>query len=519
MHGISDRRSLTLLIVVTVLVFMNGTAVGQAPDPRGSDTFDDVPLGHWADEAIGWAVADGITKGLGEGHFGLDGIVTRAQIMAFLYRTVNSVLGGSVGSRTLEGTLLISSDRISSDGSGNRELFGMNADGTNLQRLTRHTSVDGWASRSPDGTQIAFQSNRDGDFEIFVMDAAGTNVRQLTHNTVFDAGAVWSPDGTQIAFQSDRDGDFEIFVMDAAGTNVRQLTHNTVFDAGAVWSPDGTQIAFQSDRDGDFEVFVMDAAGANVQQLTDNTGSDGVPSWSPDGTQIAFQSDRNDDYEIFVMDAAGANVQQLTDNTGFDLRPCWSPDGTQIAFQSDRDGDVEIFVMDAAGANVQQLTHNDFYGDYISSEAWSSQPLSRGSDLFDDVPAGHWADEAIGWAVVNGIIDGGGHRFELDGTVSRAEIVTFLHRIVTFVHRMVGFLPDDPTVTGAEGTIVYQGVGGSDLFGDVPAEHNANRSIGWAAINGITSGIGQGRFDPDGTVTRAQIVTFLHRTVDLIESN
>lgn len=76
-----------------VLVFMAGTAVGQTADPRGSDTFDDVPVGHWADEAVGWAVAGGITKGVGEGRFGLDGIVTRAQIMTFLYRTAATLIG------------------------------------------------------------------------------------------------------------------------------------------------------------------------------------------------------------------------------------------------------------------------------------------------------------------------------------------------------------------------------------------------------------------------------------------
>lgn len=86
-------RYLKLLIVVTVLVFMAGTAVGQTADPRGSDTFDDVPVGHWADEAVGWAVAGGITKGVGEGRFGLDGIVTRAQIMTFLYRTAATLIG------------------------------------------------------------------------------------------------------------------------------------------------------------------------------------------------------------------------------------------------------------------------------------------------------------------------------------------------------------------------------------------------------------------------------------------
>ena len=59
---------------------------------------------------------------------------------------------------------------------------------------------------------------------------------------------------------------------------------------------------------------------------------------------------------------------------------------------------------------------------------------------------------------------------------------------------------------------------GSGFFDDIPVGHEADRQIGWAVTNRITSGVGQGRFDPDGTVTRAQIVTFLYRINNLLES-
>ena len=106
MRSFGLKRSggiLTSLVLVTVLAFSAGTAVGQTADPKGSDTFDDVPVGHWADEEIGWAVANGITVGVGGGRFDLNGIVNRAQIFTLLYRTVNllqdtpvSVLGSQL---------------------------------------------------------------------------------------------------------------------------------------------------------------------------------------------------------------------------------------------------------------------------------------------------------------------------------------------------------------------------------------------------------------------------------------
>ena len=62
--------------------------------------------------------------------------------------------------------------------------------------------------------------------------------------TSYDSAPAWSPDGRQIAFESNLDGDMEIYVMNADGTNVRQITHNTLWDEGPAWSPDGTKFVF-----------------------------------------------------------------------------------------------------------------------------------------------------------------------------------------------------------------------------------------------------------------------------------
>ena len=490
------RRAFVVLIAMALVVSLGGTTVARTEEPKGSDTFDDVPVGHWADEEIGWAVANGITVGVGEGRFDLDGVVNRAQIFTFLYRTINLLQGtpvtalgsdmfddvpvghwadeeigwavsngvvSGVSERVfdLEGTVsraemvtfiqrtvnLIQGRPVAtttgpdgailftSDQDGDFEIFVVNADGTNLRQLTNDPHYDDKPSWSPDGTRIAFQSDRDGDFEVFVMNADGTNVRQLTNNTHHDRLPSWSPDGTQIAFQSDRDGDFEVFVMNADGTNVRQLTNNTHHDWDPSWSPDGTQIAFDSDRDGDFEVFVMNADGTNVRQLTNNTHHDWVPSWSPDGTRIAFQSDRGRGRQVFVINADGTNEHQLTEEFSNHGYPSWSPDGTRIAFQSDRghSGNFEIYTMNADGTDRRRITNNTHH-DNLTSQAWSSRTLGGGSEFFNDVPGGHWADRAIGWAFTNGITSGvGGGLFGPDGTVTRAQIVTFLYRTVNLL--------------------------------------------------------------------------------------
>ena len=260
---------------------------------------------------------------------------------------------------------------FSSDRDGDFEIFVMNIDGTGVVQLTHNDALDWGGSWSPDGTRIAFVSDRDGDREILVMNADGTGVVQLTHNDALDFAPRWSPDGTRFVFSSDRDGDFEIFVMNADGTDPLRLTDNGSQEWTASWSPDGTQIAFDSDRDGDFEIFVMNADGTGVVQLTHNDALDWFPLWSPDGTRIVFESDPDDSLrtesafhstpDVVIVNADGTGVGRLT-HFGVDSGGSWSPDGTRIAFSSDRDGDREIFIIDAEAvqAGLGPVAHDDW---------------------------------------------------------------------------------------------------------------------------------------------------------------
>jgi len=95
----------------------------------------------------------------------------------------------------------------------------MNADGSRQTNLTNNQSPnplgDVFPAWSPDGRRIAFQSDRDGEFEIYVINADGSNLTRLTGNPAKDVFPAWSPDGSHIAFVSDRDGNAEIYVMNA----------------------------------------------------------------------------------------------------------------------------------------------------------------------------------------------------------------------------------------------------------------------------------------------------------------
>lgn len=195
---------------------------------------------------------------------------------------------------------------------------------------------------SPDGTKVALAAIGD----IYLMPIGGKPVN-LTRDRFLDTEPAWSPDGTRLAYSSDKGGDLlQLWVRDLATGQDRQLTRLSTQPMGASWSPDGSRIAFL-EVDGMWRraaVSVVDVATGRVSRIHESLFGPGTPTWSPDGRRVAvamvapysarFREGTN---QILTMSADGGGSRWFAPqpNLSIDSRggcgPEWSPDGTKMA--------------------------------------------------------------------------------------------------------------------------------------------------------------------------------------------
>jgi Tol biopolymer transport system component len=194
---------------------------------------------------------------------------------------------------------------------------------------------------------VAFAGDEDGDYDIYIQRLDGRRAINLTADSAADdRQPAYSPDGTQIAFRSERLGG-GIFLMGATGESVRRLTD---FGHHPSWSPDGSSLVISTEevmrpdqRFSTSELWIVDVATGETHQLS--PGDAIQPAWSPHGYRIAYWglSPEGSQRDLWTVPVGGGEPVAVTMDHPIDWCPAWSADGSMLYFLSDRGGSMNVW--------------------------------------------------------------------------------------------------------------------------------------------------------------------------------
>lgn len=224
------------------------------------------------------------------------------------------------------------------------------ADESDLVRLTDDPGTDVSGVWSPDGSRIAWESDRTGNFQIWMMNADGGSKQQVTQGPSVHGWAQWHPDGTRLLYwgYNPETGMHAISTADPDGGNVAVIVESGETLDRPVWSPQGDYISWGAQTDGNWDIWVATADGAQTWRLTHDAQMESNPLWRPDGSHIAYKVAPNKEYNLTIenflsmADGFDAPTVRVWDGIKSIQMNDWSPAGDKIAYTAE-------IVTDASG--------------------------------------------------------------------------------------------------------------------------------------------------------------------------
>ena len=241
--------------------------------------------------------------------------------------------------------------------SGNKEIFVMDYDGHNPQKVTNNGSINLKPDFAPSGKEIIYTSYKKGNPDLYRRELYTGLEARISSRPGLNAMGSFSPDGSRIAAVLTKDGNSEIYLLSKQGEELARLTRNSAIEVSPAWSPDGSKIVFVSDRLGKPQLFIMESDGSNLRRLSTSGAYNVTPRWSPKGDRIVYARQGGGGFEIYSINPDGSNDTQLT-TLGSNEHPRWSPDGRFIVFSSTRDGAEGIYLMRADGSAQTRISRS-----------------------------------------------------------------------------------------------------------------------------------------------------------------
>src|SRR5712664_1513797 len=249
------------------------------------------------------------------------------------------------------GEIIVASSRSAPNTPGKFQLYALERSNlAQLTKLTPDTTSANDPAFSPDGSRIAFVSQRDGNAEIYVMNADGTGSARITNDPQPDGRPVFTPDGQSVVFHSARTaGKQQIWVVNLDGTALTQLTRDSV-NASPTVSPDGQTIAYVSTRNKDADIWLMARDGSNQRQFTRSPQQrESEPHFLRDGTLAYLVERRDNNRTVQQVMRADLATGATTALTGTDL--------AIASFAISPAGDLLALVVNAEPQNRRNPTY------------------------------------------------------------------------------------------------------------------------------------------------------------------
>ena len=328
--------------------------------------------------------------------------------------------------------------------------------------------TDTTTTTKPDGTKVQTETKKDG-----------TKIQTETKKDGSVTKTTTNPNGSSVTENKAADGSTGTVKTDKHGQTKAEtaLSSKAIEDAKKSGEPVKAPVEVKASRDSStaptVKVELPKNSGDTKVEIPVSNVKPGTVAVlvHPDGTEEILKDSIPTEDGIQLTVNGGATVKIVDNSKDFaDTRNHWAKDAIDFV---------------SARGLVSGMSGTTYAPDVSTTRAqlWTILARQSGADLTGGAT---WYEKAQAWSKANGVSDGS----DPNGTINRAQVVTMLWRAMG------------------------QSAAASDAsFADVPADSYYAQAVAWAVENGITAGVGGGRFDPTGTCTRGQIATFLWRAM------